>query len=846
VVISDSLGSLEEQINRTNKLKSSIPLFAPTKFYPPLDTSLDVTSLSKELQFFNGIGGFSKDGKEYVIITNQGQKTPAPWINVLGNPQFGTIVSESGQSYTWVENAHEIRLTPWNNDPITDLKGEVFYFRDEESGRFWSPTPLPCGGASAYITKHGFGYSIFEHIEDGISSVMTVFTDIEDPLKFIILKIKNSSGRSRRISITGYMEWVLGDIRSKSLMHTITEMDTRSGAVLARNAYSLEFENRVAFFDTDDTVRTFTTDRSEFIGRNGTLSNPDAMNRVRLSGKRGAALDPCAAIQVAFDLAEDEEREVIFRFGAGKNMDEALALIQQFEGSMAAQNAFEKVKRFWQYSLGTIQIETPDAATNILANGWLNYQTLSCRIWARTGFYQSGGAFGFRDQLQDVLSLVHLKPALVREQILLCASRQFTEGDVQHWWHPPKGRGVRTTCSDDYLWLPYVTSRYIETTGDIGVLNEFAYFLEGRLLNADEESYYDLPIRSDKMATIYEHCVIAIEHGLRFGEHGLPFMGSGDWNDGMDKVGNHGKGESVWLAFFLYNILINFIEIANLKNDKAFEERCGQAAATLKININKNAWDGEWYRRAYFDNGSPLGSKENEECKIDSISQSWSVLSKGGERERSLIAMQSAGKYLVRKEDSMVQLFDPPFDKSAMNPGYIKGYVPGVRENGGQYTHAAIWLVMAFAALGDRERTWELLKMINPVNRGSDASKIGIYKVEPYVIAADVYAEPKHKGRGGWTWYTGSAGWMYQLILESFAGFKRKGDTLFFTPCIPAEWNLLKVNYRYMDTMYEIELKKVQNNELVKLIVDGKEESNAFISLLNDGATHKVLFSYRT
>lgn len=842
VVISDSLGSLEEQINRAIKLKSSIPLFTPTKFYPSLDTSLDVASLPNELQFFNGLGGFSKDGKEYVIITTPGQQTPAPWINVLGNPQFGTIVSESGQSYTWVENAHEIRLTPWNNDPITDLKGEAFYLRDEESGRFWSPTPLPCGGKSAYITKHGFGYSIFEHLEDGIESAMTVFADIEEPLKFIILKIKNSSGRSRRISITGYMEWVLGDIRSRSLMHTITEMDKRSGAILARNAYSLEFESRVAFFDTDDTVRTFTTDRSEFIGRNGTFSNPDAMNRVRLSGKRGAALDPCAAIQVAFDLAEDEVREVIFRLGAGRNMEETLALIQRFEGSMAAQNSLEKVKRFWQYTLGTIQIETPDAATNILANGWLNYQTLSCRIWARTGFYQSGGAFGFRDQLQDVLSLVHLKPALVKEQILLCASRQFIEGDVQHWWHPPKGRGVRTTCSDDYLWLPYVTSKYIETTGDNGILNESVYFLEGRLLNAGEESYYDLPIRSDKMATLYDHCVKAIDRGLRFGEHGLPFMGSGDWNDGMDKVGNHGKGESVWLAFFLYNILINFIEIANLKNDMAFEERCRQSAATIKVNINKNAWDGEWYRRAYFDNGSPLGSKENEECKIDSISQSWSVLSKGGDRERSLMAMQSAGKYLVRKENGLIQLFDPPFDKSTMNPGYIKGYVPGVRENGGQYTHAAIWLVMAFAALGDKERTWELLKMINPVNRGSDATKIGIYKVEPYVIAADVYAEPNHKGRGGWTWYTGSAGWMYQLIIESFAGFKRKGNILHFTPCIPAEWDLLKVNYRYMDTMYEIELKKVQTNEPSKLIVDGKKESNTFISLVNDGATHKVEF----
>ena len=539
-------------------------------------------------------------------------------------------------------------------------------------------------------------------------------------------------------------------------------------------------------------------------------------------------------------LHDEETREVIFRIGAGRSTEEALALIEKFSGGGAAEKALEKVKRFWQYSLGTIQIETPDAATNILANGWLNYQSLSSRIWARTGFYQSGGAFGFRDQLQDVLSLVYLKPSLVKEQILLCASRQFIEGDVQHWWHPPKGRGVRTTCSDDFLWLPYVTSRYINVTGDQGILNESVSFLEGRPLNAGEESYYDLPIRSDKAATIYEHCVKAIEHGLHFGVHGLPFMGSGDWNDGMDKVGNEGKGESVWLAFFLYNVLANFTEIARFKNDGPFEEKCKQSAETLKANINKNAWDGEWYRRAYFDDGTPLGSKENDECKIDSIAQSWSVLSGGGNSGHSNIAMQSAAKYLVRKEDGIIQLFDPPFDKSALNPGYIKGYVPGVRENGGQYTHAAIWLIMAFAALGDKERTWELLKIINPVNRGGDPEKIAAYKVEPYVIAADVYAEPKNKGRGGWTWYTGSAGWMYQLVLESFIGFKRKGNLLYFKPCIPDDWQSVKINYRYMDTSYEIELKKLQGNKQGKLIVDGRAQANTSLNLINDGATHRV------
>ena len=502
VVIADKLGTLEEQINGRTKIKSAIPYFNPTKFTSSLDTAV---SLPTDLLFNNGYGGFSKQGKEYVIITSKNKFTPAPWINVLANPLFGSIITESGQSYTWIENAHEFRLTPWNNDPVTDLKGEAFYLRDEENGRFWSPMPLPATGQSPYITRHGFGYSIFEHSEDGIETNACVYTDIEDPVKFIVLKVSNHSGRHRRISVTGYIEWVLGDLRSKSVKHIITELDTRSGAILARNPYNTEFENRIAFFYVDDPNKFYTTDRTEFIGRNGTVTNPDAMNRAKLSGKTGAALDPCAAIQVMFDLAEDGEHEVIFRLGAGKNSSEVLETIRRFEGSNAAQKALQKVNQYWKETLEAVQIETPDIATNVLANGWLTYQSLACRMWARSGFYQSGGAFGFRDQLQDVLSLVHTKPAIARQQILLCASRQFKEGDVQHWWHPPAGRGVRTTCSDDYLWLPYTVSRYTLTTGDTAVLDENIFFLEGRLLNAGEESYYDLPVQSDQQASLYEH-----------------------------------------------------------------------------------------------------------------------------------------------------------------------------------------------------------------------------------------------------------------------------------------------------------------------------------------------------
>ena len=840
IVLSDTMGSLEEQINRRSKLKSTIPYFNPTKFHSSVVTEVAPRT---DLSFFNGYGGFSKDAKEYVITTSPGRSTPAPWVNILANPYFGCVISECGQSYTWVENAHEFRLTPWNNDPITDLKGEAFYFRDEESGRFWSPAPLPSRGKSPYITRHGFGYSIFEHSEDGMDSQMCVYCDIEAPVKFIVLKIRNNSSRLRRISATGYVEWVLGDLRSKNQMHVITDMDIPTGAILATNAYNTEFGERVAFFDVDDANKFFTTDRTEFIGRNGVMSNPEAMNKTRLSGRIGATLDPCAALQVVFDLAEDEEHEVIFSLGTGKNLQDTLAIIRRFSGNVAANNSFKKVNEFWDQTLNNVKIETPDAAVNMLANGWLTYQAIACRIWARSGFYQSGGAFGFRDQLQDTLSLMHAQPKMVKDQILLCASRQFKEGDVQHWWHPPMGRGVRTTCSDDYLWLPYATAKYVITTGDQNILNENVYFIEGRILGAGEESFYDLPLQSTQMANLYQHCKIAIEHALKFGVHGLPFMGSGDWNDGMDKVGMHGKGESVWLAFFLYDVLKRFAAIAQIKNDGPFAKTCNNQADILQANIEKNAWDGEWYRRAYFDDGTPLGSAQNDECKIDSIAQSWSVLSKAGDVKRTPVAMESASKYLVKKEDKIIQLFDPPFDKSDLNPGYIKGYVPGVRENGGQYTHAAVWLVMAFAAMGNKEKTWELLQMINPLNHGKDEASLNKYKVEPYVVAADVYAEVLHKGRGGWTWYTGSAGWMYQLIIDSFIGLKKEGDKLYFNPCIPQQWPSVKIQYRYYTSLYNIAyVQSAANaNTTVIISVDGNVQSGDSLLMTGDGLTHEVI-----
>jgi cellobiose phosphorylase len=837
--ISDMRGSLANQVTLLGPLEAVIPRLTPAR--PPraeLDTAAPPRN---DLIFWNGLGGFTPDGREYVITTTRQQTTPTPWVNVLANPRFGTVISESGSTNTWAENAHEFRLTPWNNDPVSDSSGEAFYLRDEESGYFWSPTPWPSCGATPYLSRHGFGYSVFEHTEGGIRSELWVYVALDAPIKFAVLKLQNQSERSRRLSVTGYVEWVLGDLRPKSSMHVNSEIAPNGAALFARNPYNTEFAGRVGFFATDAGKQTVTCDRAEFLGRNGTLRTPAAMYRPRLAGKVGAALDPCAAIQVPFDLAGGQECEIIFTLGMGQDAEDAASMVGRFCGSAAARDSLEAVWQYWKHTLGAVQVQTPDASLNALANGWLVYQTLACRLWGRSGHSQPGGAFGFRDQLQDVMALIHAQPRLMREHLLLCASRQFLEGDAQHWWHPPAGRGVRTHCSDDFLWLPLATCRYVLSTGDTGVLDEPVPFLEGRLVSAEEDSYWDLPAQSKTVATLYEHCVRAILRGLGVGKHGLPLMGCGDWNDGMNMVGEHGKGESVWLGFFLYSVLLQFAELSRLRGDVSFAERCQAEAAQMRQNLERNGWDGEWYRRAYFDDGSPLGSATNAECQIDSIPQSWAVLSGAGQGERARMAMDAVDRRLVRRKSGLIQLLDPPFDKSDLNPGSIKGYVPGVRENGGQYTHAAIWAAMAFAALGDNRRAWELFDMINPVNHAKSPTAIDTYKVEPYVIAADVYALSPHIGRGGWTWYTGSAGWMYRLILESLLGLRLEVDKLRFAPCLPAEWPQFKLHYRYRETVYHITVTQVHVAGGAKgVTVDGVPQVEAALPLVDDHQEHTV------
>lgn len=846
IILSDTRGSLAEQVNRrrletpTPRLKTNRPRHTPLAIPAITDQHPAASSRASTLQLGNPYGGFSADGREYVITLPPGEATPAPWANIVTNASFGTVISESGGAYSWGENAHEFRLTPWHNDPVSDGSGEALYLRDEETGQLWSPTPLPCRGKGDYVTRHGFGYSVFEHTEDGIYSELWVYVAMDASVKFSRLLLRNDSGHARQLSVTGYVEWLLGDLREKTSMHVITESDPASGALFARNAYNTEFPDRVAFFDVDDPERGISGDRSTFLGRNGSTRSPVELGHTHLSGRLGAGLDPCAALQVSVALDEGEQREVVFRLGLGRNTADASSLVQRFRGSGPAAEALKKARAYWDRTLDTVQIKTPDPTIDVLANGWLLYQIIACRFWARSGYYQSGGAIGFRDQLQDSMAMIHAAPQNLREHLLLCAAHQFPEGDVLHWWHPPMNRGVRTHCSDDFLWLPLATSRYVLATADTGVLDEMIGYIEGRPLQPSEESYYDLPQPSKLRETLYQHCVRAIEHSLPRGVHGLPLMGSGDWNDGMNRVGEAGRGESIWLGFFSCEVMTRFAKVARLHDDEAFALRCESEVGKLRTALEQHGWDGAWYRRAYFDDGTPLGSSSNDECRIDSIAQSWSVLSGAGESARQHQAMNSLNEHLVRRDAGLVQLLDPPFDHSALDPGYIKGYVPGVRENGGQYTHAAVWATMAFAELGDSERAWELLHMINPVNHGDSAAKLDIYKVEPYVVCADVYAAAPHTGRGGWSWYTGSAGWMYRLLIESLLGLQLEAGRLRFEPVLPAGWDHFSLSYRYRNTYYHFNIRQSAPGTARTVWLDGIAQADGYITLVDDGVEHNI------
>lgn len=841
MVLSSSKGSLREQLKRRPTDPSLPEELIAVSSSRANSKNIDTSELT--FDYFNGLGGFVDNGREYVIVLKDGNNTPAPWINVISNPKaFGFIVSESGGGYTWSVNSQENKITPWSNDAVIDPVGEVFYIRDEESGEYWTPTPQPIRGNGTYVVKHGQGYSEFLHDSHGISSKMKMFVPIDDSIKIVNLRLKNNSSDKRKISVTSYIEWVLGVNREKTSPHIYTAKDSMSDMLIATNRYSNEFNHRISFTSMDGPITSFTCDRKEFIGRNGSLAAPAALNRVSLSGKSGAGLDPCAALQRVVNLLPGEECEIAIFLGQSNDVDDARRLVSKYTQNDDRERALVGVTDYWDNLLGSIEISTPDPAMNILMNRWLLYQTLSCRIWGRSAFYQSGGAFGFRDQLQDVMALVYSEKHIARDQIINAASHQFVEGDVLHWWHTPSGKGVRTHFSDDLLWLPYVVSHYVKTTGDESILNEVVQFIEAPLLESHQESLYLSPTLSKEKQPILEHCFRAIDRSLKTGSHGLPYIGCGDWNDGMNRVGQAGEGESVWMAWFLYSTLNKFIEIVG----DGHSERIDLYRAhmqKLKKAIEEKAWDGEWYHRAYFDDGTPLGSAENEECKIDSIAQSWGVISGAADPVRIRRAMEAVEEHLIDREAEIIKLFMPPFDKSEKDPGYIKGYLPGVRENGGQYTHAAIWTVIAFANLGDSERAYDLFKILNPILHGASSEDISKYKVEPYVIAADVYGASPHVGRGGWTWYTGAASWMYRAGLESILGFQLEGDRLQINPCIPKNWKEYKITYKFGETKYAIQVLNLskESNPAGKIIkLDGVELNTPDIILIDDKRPHIV------
>ena len=794
------------------------------------------------LNFFNGIGGFSDDGKTYVIVLKTGQSTPAPWINVIANEsEFGFLVSESGSGYTWSENSRENRLSPWSNDSVSDPAGEAIYIRDEKTGEFWTPTPLPIREPESYVVRHGQGYSRFQHTSHEISQDLTLFVTLRAGVKVSRLVLKNLGQEPRHLSVTSFVEWVLGTQRGASGPHVVTELDVETGAIFATNAYNNEFATRVAFSEMSESNRSFTCDRKEFLGRNGSLARPEGLLRETLSGQSGAGLDPCTAYQARFQLDPGEEREILVLLGEADNREQARELVKRYRVPATAKVAFDEVTQHWDDVLNVVQVRTPDPAMNTLTNRWLVYQTLSCRLWARSAFYQSGGAFGFRDQMQDVMALVYSQPLLARDHIVKVAAHQFEEGDVQHWWHPPTGRGVRTHCSDDLFWLPYVCSFYIRVTGDRSVLGEMIPYLQAPELLEGQDDSYTQPAKSDQVASLYDHCVRALDRGLKVGAHGLPLMGSGDWNDGMNRVGHRGIGESVWLAWFLMAALKDFIPHCELAEDTKRVAQYRQHLESLKWAVEKNSWDGDWYHRAYTDDGEILGSAKNLECRIDSIAQSWAVLSGMGDPQRSFRAMSSVDQYLIDRENGLVKLFAPPFDRGQDDPGYIKGYVPGVRENGGQYTHAAIWALMAFAKIGDGDRAGELFGLINPIQHSSTRTGFHRYKVEPYVVAADIYGLSPHVGRGGWTWYTGSASLMYRAALEFILGFRLSANSFQVIPCVPKEWNDFEIVYRYKSSRYKIAAKRKNPTQtLAEIVFDGVGLPGHEVPLLDDGNEHSV------
>jgi cyclic beta-1,2-glucan synthetase len=837
VVLRSSAGSLSQQLRKAAQpVVLPEPMRAVRRAAP---ASLAASPPSRELRYFNGIGGFSADGREYVMQIGPGSRPPAPWCNVLSNEHFGTVVSENGLGFTWARNSQRLRLTPWSNDAVRDPSGELIYLRDELDGLVWSATPAPASLGAEFNVRHGQGYSVFSHTQGELEHELTVFVSTTDPVKLLRLRLRNRGNKMRSLSVYGVVEWVLGPAREATRLHVCTSWDSERSVLVAHDPLSSTADAH-GFLATNLPVASVSGDREELFGLGGSRSRPSALERKTLSGRTGVGLDPCGALQIPLELAAGEARELCFVLGHADSKANALELAARYVAPGALERAFEALGPTWD-ALCAVTAQTPDDAFDIMVNRWLPYQVTSARLWARTGFYQSSGAYGFRDQLQDVLALLHARPDLARAHILRAAARQFAAGDVQHWWHPESGEGVRTRCSDDLLFLPYAVATYVRTTGDSKILNERVPFLEERPLAPEEEDLFGAPRHGDD-GTLYDHCVRALELGSTAGPRGLPKMGAGDWNDGMNRVGHLGNGESVWLGWFLVRTLEDFAPLAKASGDQTRAATCRTEAQRIRRALEAQAWDGDWYRRAYYDDGTAIGSRENQECRIDAIAQSWAVIA-GGDAARARRAVESSLAQLVIEEERLMCLLTPPFKQLDHDPGYIRSYPEGVRENGGQYSHGVMWTVQALCLLGEGERAHWLFSLLNPISHGTSPAQVKRYRVEPYVLAGDVYASAQHLGRGGWSWYTGSAAWMYRAAVENMLGLKRQGDTLQISPCVPPNWRDFSVTYRYGKSELTVVF---QNPDGVatgvrRIELDDREQPGAELTLVDDGRKHRAV-----